>query len=229
MFIFVTLAVFTGCYPLSFSSFPVSCVRDRTRVSPAGALRHLSPTTQPQLSAYAHPKARVTITGYGLQPPATGFLPGAAHTQGPTQPHTPRSSRATSAPRSGQLYFARGYEVMMIVYPERPLPTPGQHRHSPQRHTAAGTAAPTTADTGNTVPQRANPNQTAYARPQRRAQAQGQRLGTWTLVCPQKEPIETTSTTRADTPDEWVAPTLEGSPPPCIPPLLPVNPTNSRV
>ena len=46
--------------------------------------------------------------------------------------------------------------MMMIVYPftpERPtrsLPTPGQHGHSPQRHTAAGTAAPTTADTGNT-------------------------------------------------------------------------------
>jgi len=35
--------------------------------------------------------------------------------------------------------------------PERHLPTPGQHGHSPQRHTAAGTAAPTTADTGNTV------------------------------------------------------------------------------
>ena len=31
------------------------------------------------------------------------------------------------------------------------LPTPGQHGHSPQRHTAAGTAAPTTADLGNTV------------------------------------------------------------------------------
>ena len=30
--------------------------------------------------------------------------------------------------------------------PERHLPTPGQHGHSPQRHTAAGTAAPTTAD-----------------------------------------------------------------------------------
>ena len=65
--------------------------------------------------------------------------------------------------------------------PERHLPTPGQHGHSPQRHTAAGTAAPTTTDTGNTVPQRANPTQTAYAHPRRRAQAQGQRLGTWTL------------------------------------------------
>jgi len=38
--------------------------------------------------------------------------------------------------------------------PERHLPTPGQRRHSPQRHTAAGTAASTTTDTGNTVPQR---------------------------------------------------------------------------
>ena len=40
---------------------------------------------------------------------------------------------------------------MMIVYPERHLPTLGQHGHSPQGHTAAGTAAPTTADTGNTM------------------------------------------------------------------------------
>jgi len=47
--------------------------------------------------------------------------------------------------------------------PERHLPTPGQHGHSPQRHTTAGTATPTTADTGNTFPQRANPAQTAYA------------------------------------------------------------------
>jgi len=73
--------------------------------------------------------------------------------------------------------------------PERHLPTPGQRRHSPgggvspkinrkkeisdiyiyiyigltrRRHTAAGTDAPTTTDTGNTVPQRANPTQTAY-------------------------------------------------------------------
>jgi len=44
----------------------------------------------------------------------------------------------------------------MIVYP-RHFPTPGQQGHSPQRRTAAGTAAPTTADTGNKVPQRANP------------------------------------------------------------------------
>ena len=48
--------------------------------------------------------------------------------------------------------------------PERYLPTtPGQRGHSPPRHTAAGTAAPTTTDTGDTVPQRANPTQTAYA------------------------------------------------------------------
>jgi len=36
---------------------------------------------------------------------------------------------------------------------------------------------------------RANPTQTAYAHPRKRAQAQGQRLGTWTLVRPQKEPM----------------------------------------
>ena len=41
--------------------------------------------------------------------------------------------------------------------PKRHLLTPGQRGHSPQRHTAAGTAAPTTTDTGNTAPQRANP------------------------------------------------------------------------
>jgi len=33
------------------------------------------------------------------------------------------------------------------------------HQDSPQRHTAAGTDVPTTADTGHTVPQRANPTQ----------------------------------------------------------------------
>jgi len=44
--------------------------------------------------------------------------------------------------------------------PEGHLPTPGQREHSPQRHTAAGTAAPTTTtDTGNTVPQLVNPTQ----------------------------------------------------------------------
>ena len=36
--------------------------------------------------------------------------------------------------------------------PKRHLLTPGQRGHSPQRHTAAGTAAPTTTDTGETVP-----------------------------------------------------------------------------
>jgi len=36
-----------------------------------------------------------------------------------------------------------------------------------------GTAAPTTTDTGNTVPQRANLTQTAYAHSRKRAQAQG--------------------------------------------------------
>jgi len=39
----------------------------------------------------------------------------------------------------------------MLTTPKRHLPTPGQCGHSPQRHTAAGTAAPTTTDTGNTV------------------------------------------------------------------------------
>jgi len=63
------------------------------------------------------------------------------------------------------------------VYPRETPPHIRTARASPQRHTAAGTAAPTTADTGNTVPQRANPTQTAYAHPRRRAQAQGQRLG----------------------------------------------------
>jgi len=40
--------------------------------------------------------------------------------------------------------------------PERHLRISGQCGHSPQRHTAAGTAAPSTTDTGNAVPQRAN-------------------------------------------------------------------------
>jgi len=66
--------------------------------------------------------------------------------------------------------------MMMMFTPESHLPTPGQREHSPQRYTAAGTAAPTTTDTGSTVPQRANPTQTAYAHPLRRAQAQGQAL-----------------------------------------------------
>ena len=80
--------------------------------------------------------------------------------------------------------------IMMMFTPERHLPPHIRTaRASPQRHTAAGTAAPTTADTGNTVPQRANPTQTAYVHPRRRAQAQGQRLGTWTLVRPQKKPM----------------------------------------
>jgi len=76
--------------------------------------------------------------------------------------------------------------------PERHLPTiPGQRGHSPQRHNAAGTAAPTTTDTGNTQshsPQRANPTQTAYVRSRKRAQTQGQRSGTRTLVRPPKDP-----------------------------------------
>jgi len=54
--------------------------------------------------------------------------------------------------------------------PERHLPTPGQREHSPQRHTAAGTAAHTTTDTGNRVSQRVNTTQTAYAHFRKRAQ-----------------------------------------------------------
>jgi len=54
------------------------------------------------------------------------------------------------------------YTLWWLFTPERHLPTPGQHGHSPLRHTAAGTAAPTTANKGNTVPQRANP--TSHAR-----------------------------------------------------------------
>ena len=38
--------------------------------------------------------------------------------------------------------------VMMMSTFERHLPTPEQRGHSLQRHTAAGTAAPTTIDTG---------------------------------------------------------------------------------
>jgi len=64
--------------------------------------------------------------------------------------------------------------------PERHLPTPGQCGHSPQQHNAAGTAAPTTTDTGNTIPQRANPTQTVYAQSQSGGQARGPRLGTCT-------------------------------------------------
>jgi len=51
--------------------------------------------------------------------------------------------------------------------PERHLPDTRTARAQPQWHTAAGTAALTTIDTGNTVPQRANPTQTAYARPKK--------------------------------------------------------------
>jgi len=38
------------------------------------------------------------------------------------------------------------------VYPRETPPHIRTAQASPQRHTAAGTAAPTTADTGNTVP-----------------------------------------------------------------------------
>ena len=38
-----------------------------------------------------------------------------------------------------------------LYTPGRHLPTPGQRGYSPQRHTAAGTGAPTITDTGNSV------------------------------------------------------------------------------
>jgi len=78
--------------------------------------------------------------------------------------------------------------MMMICLPPRDTsPRRTVRAQSPQRHTAAGTAAPTARDMGNTVPLRANPTQTAYAHPQRGGQARCERLGTWTLVRPQKE------------------------------------------
>ena len=50
------------------------------------------------------------------------------------------------------------HSVFLVwVYPRETPPHIRTARASPQRHTTAGTAAPTTADTGNTVPQRANP------------------------------------------------------------------------
>ena len=55
-----------------------------------------------------------------------------------------------------------GVRMIMIVYPRETPPHIRTARASPQRHTAAGTAAPTTADTGNTVPQRANPTQSVF-------------------------------------------------------------------
>jgi len=50
-----------------------------------------------------------------------------------------------------------------LLYPRETSPHQDSAGTAPQRHTAAGTAAPITADTGNTVPQRANPTRTAYA------------------------------------------------------------------
>jgi len=62
-----------------------------------------------------------------------------------------------------------GYDMTYIFSDmftlERHLPTPGQRGHNPQRHTASGIAAPTATDTGNTVPQRANPTQTTHEYP----------------------------------------------------------------
>jgi len=56
---------------------------------------------------------------------------------------------------------------------DRLLFPPEQRGSSPQRHTAAGAAARTTTDAGNTVPQRANPTQTDHAHLERGGQAQG--------------------------------------------------------
>ena len=61
-----------------------------------------------------------------------------------------------TAPIAVALEAALPISVYVCVYDdmftsERHLPSPGQRGHSPQRHTAAGTAAPTTTDTGNTV------------------------------------------------------------------------------
>ena len=100
-----------------------------------------------------------------------------------------RNPTTNTLPVSLFLFISGAIDVtatmMMYTYtPETRLPTPGQRGHSPQRHTAVGAAAPTTTDTENTVPQRANPTQTVHAHSRKRAQAQGQRLGTWTLVRP---------------------------------------------
>jgi len=47
--------------------------------------------------------------------------------------------------------------MLMVCLPPRDTPPlPGQRGHRTQRHTAAGTAAPATTDTGTTVPHRAN-------------------------------------------------------------------------
>jgi len=79
--------------------------------------------------------------------------------------------RALAVPRRAS---PEGAMVDDDVYLRETPPHIRTARASPQRHTAASTAAPTTADTGNTVPQRANPTQTAYAHPRRRALAEGQ-------------------------------------------------------
>jgi len=52
----------------------------------------------------------------------------------------------------------------MFIYPRETPPHIRTARASPQRHTAAGTAAPTTADTGNTVPQCVNPTQMTHTK-----------------------------------------------------------------
>ena len=87
---------------------------------------------------------------------------------------------ATASASALALFWVKSNAVLHVddddVYPRETPPHIRTARASPQRPTAAGTAAPTTADTGNTVPQRANPTQTAYAHPRRRAQAQGQAL-----------------------------------------------------
>jgi len=77
----------------------------------------------------------------------------------------PRVDRLVSEKADGLARVARSgitqVEVITAEHdddrftPKRHLPPPGQREHSPQRHTAAGRAAPTATDTGNTVPQRA--------------------------------------------------------------------------
>ena len=96
-----------------------------------------------------------------------GGVPTSASDGSASHPTPPAAARMPSSPppRIGRsdspVVLAPGDNDMFT--PERQLPTPGQCGHIPQRHTPAGTAAPTIIDKGNTVPQRANPTQTAYA------------------------------------------------------------------
>jgi len=80
--------------------------------------------------------------------------------RGPTQgTHTEgRAPQRTHHRRRGPHRGPTQNAHRQSIPPRDNLPTPGQRGHSPQRHTAAGTAATTTTDTGNTVPQRADPS-----------------------------------------------------------------------